>query len=205
VHEGECILSLSKRYGVPPERIWEEPANQSIRDQDVEETTLNPGDVVTIPDRETKEVAGATEERHRFRCTLGSAWLRVCFRRHGEPRANEPYVLHWEGGELAGSLDEQGRLRARLPRDATEAWVMLGEGSHQERFHLRVGHLDPCSQTKGIQQRLNNLGFYCGDPDGEVGEATRAALRRFQEAHDLAVTGALDDATQARIREIHGL
>ncbi|SJZ81323.1 efflux RND transporter periplasmic adaptor subunit [Consotaella salsifontis] len=40
-----------------------------------------------------------------------------------------------------------------------------------------------------LQERLSALGFDPGPIDGELGEATRSAIRQFEQAHDLKVTG----------------
>ena len=49
--------------------------------------------------------------------------------------------------------------------------------------------------TRNIQQRLKDQGFYYGEVDGQGGEETSAAIRRFQIRHGLQVTGQLDDET----------
>lgn len=46
-----------------------------------------------------------------------------------------------------------------------------------------------------LQQRLIDLGFLAGEADGDVGPQTTAAIRRFQEARSLPVTGEFDSAT----------
>jgi peptidoglycan hydrolase-like protein with peptidoglycan-binding domain len=49
--------------------------------------------------------------------------------------------------------------------------------------------------TRAIQQRLKDQGFYYGEVDGQGGDETSAAIRRFQIRHGLQVTGQLDDET----------
>jgi len=46
-----------------------------------------------------------------------------------------------------------------------------------------------------VQSKLAQLGYYHGSIDGVVGDETQAALARFQEDHDLSVTGTLTRAT----------
>lgn len=50
------------------------------------------------------------------------------------------------------------------------------------------------------QEKLNELGFDAGTPDGVSGSKTRAALQAFQNAADLPVNGTLDDATVAALK-----
>ncbi len=54
------------------------------------------------------------------------------------------------------------------------------------------------AQRQGVQQQLAVLGFYDHAVDGSFGPGTRAAIRKFQLAYDLAPTGYLD-AKEIRI------
>ena len=58
-----------------------------------------------------------------------------------------------------------------------------------------VGSLWADDQTRAIQQRLKDQGFYYGEVDGQGGEETSAAIRRYQIRHGLRVTGQLNDET----------
>jgi len=46
-----------------------------------------------------------------------------------------------------------------------------------------------------VQSQLAQLGYYHGVIDGVVGDGTQAALARYQEDHDLSVTGTITAAT----------
>jgi hypothetical protein len=46
-----------------------------------------------------------------------------------------------------------------------------------------------------VQTELTRLGYYRGAIDGVEGDETQAALARYQEDHDLSVTGTLTAAT----------
>jgi peptidoglycan hydrolase-like protein with peptidoglycan-binding domain len=62
-------------------------------------------------------------------------------------------------------------------------------------FVLLAGSLWADDQTRAIQQRLKDQGFYYGEVDGQGGEETSAAIRRYQIRHGLRVTGQLNDET----------
>jgi Putative peptidoglycan binding domain len=49
--------------------------------------------------------------------------------------------------------------------------------------------------VSAVQSQLANLGYYRGAIDGVEGDETQAALARYQEDHDLSVTGTLTAAT----------
>ncbi len=46
-----------------------------------------------------------------------------------------------------------------------------------------------------VQKKLSTLGFYSGSVDGEMGSQTAAAIRRYQLAENLNVTGQLNPQT----------
>lgn len=46
-----------------------------------------------------------------------------------------------------------------------------------------------------VQQKLNDLGYDCGETDGMMGAKTQTCIRAFQLASGLNVTGALDNST----------
>jgi hypothetical protein len=49
--------------------------------------------------------------------------------------------------------------------------------------------------VSAVQSKLAKLGYYRGAIDGVEGDETQAALARYQEEHDLSVTGTLTAAT----------
>jgi peptidoglycan hydrolase-like protein with peptidoglycan-binding domain len=57
----------------------------------------------------------------------------------------------------------------------------------------------PGSAVQGVQQSLQQAGVYTGRIDGVWGADSQAALERFQQAHQLQVTGQLNQATAATL------
>jgi peptidoglycan hydrolase-like protein with peptidoglycan-binding domain len=51
----------------------------------------------------------------------------------------------------------------------------------------------------GVQTKLKRLGYYNGVVDGQMGSQTAAAIRRFQIAQRLKVTGELNSQTLRRL------
>lgn len=204
VRQGETLFSLSKRYGIPKEKILDHPDNAFLRDLQRDTGVLRPSDRVMIPDLDTKEVPCATEARHRFRTNNQGCELEVQFLKEDEPRAGEPYVLRFDTNERTGNLDEDGWLRERIPADVQEGILILGEGYAAEEFPIQVGHIDPVDEVRGVQQRLKNLGFFFGDTDDQPSEALNDAIRIFQTKNELTPSGEMDQATQDRLLAVYG-
>src|ERR1043166_5851939 len=72
-----------------------------------------------------------------------------------------------------------------------------------EPLTLRFGHLDPSSETSGVLKRLRNLGFYDGDVDDVADPELAGALVAFQRRYGLEISGIADDATRAKLQEVH--
>lgn len=81
------------------------------------------------------------------------------------------------------------------------------------RLELDIGGLDPSHDddsggavATGVQARLRNLGFDCGDVDGDLGPDTTAALKRFQSKvmKQDSPSGEADANTCGKLREEHG-
>ena len=88
-----------------------------------------------------------------------------------------------------------------IPEDARAVRVRVIE--REEEFALDLGRLDDASSRNGAATRLRNLGFL-GETRRRRGDHFASALRLFQVTHGLAVTGELDTATVAALREAYG-
>lgn len=53
--------------------------------------------------------------------------------------------------------------------------------------------------VRSVQQRLKQLGYYTGSVDGDFGEGTEAAVKAFQERHNLYVDGKVGEQTLAKL------
>lgn len=58
---------------------------------------------------------------------------------------------------------------------------------------FRFGSVGP--DVIALQQRLSELGYYASDIDGKYYEGTQAAVKAFQEQHDLAADGIAGELT----------
>lgn len=203
VKEGDCLSSIAAAHGFAWQTLWNHADNAELKRRRKDPNVLCPGDEVVIPERKSKTESGATETRHRFRVTGGKTVLRLRLLKEGESRAHEPYKLDIDGEWYEGTTDGDGQIEQKIPADAKKGKLLLGE-KDSETIELNLGGVDPVDEVKGIQQRLKNLGLPCGKIDGELGEKTQAALKRFQQANGLEATGQADQATKDKLVELHG-
>jgi hypothetical protein len=204
VAQGDCVLSIAARYRMSPDQIWNAGPNaelRRVRDPNV----LHPGDELHIPAREERTVEVQTSRRHRFRLSPARE-IKFVLRllEEGKPRAGIAYELAVDGTIHAGETDGAGRIEAPIAKSARKGTLTLFEGTRARRIHVRFGALDPIEETTGVQARLAHLGHYEGAIDGVIGAALARALRRFQRARKLSVTGELDGATKRELETVHG-
>jgi N-acetylmuramoyl-L-alanine amidase len=201
VRRGDCLSKLASDHGFSDYRtIYDHPNNAGFRKKRPNPHVIKPGDQIFIPDRKPHAAACETGRVHRFRVKLPRAKIRVFVREAGAPFANREYVLAVGASTIRGKTDGEGLVEVRVPAGALEGTLTF-EDAHLS-FHLRLGNLDPLTEVSGIKGRLNNLGFPCGSGD-ELDPVTEEALRRFQEAHGIEVTGAIDQATRDALRDLH--
>jgi len=205
VKPGECISSIAKNTGHFWKTIWNDPGNAGLREVREDPNVLLPDDRVTIPPLGQKEEPGQSEQRHRFVRRGEPAKLVIGISVNDEPRAHEPYNLIVDGRTFTGFTDTEGKLRVPVPGDAREAKLLVGPEGKELEYDLGIGEMDPLTEIIGLQRRLNNLGYDCGEEDDMWGPATQGALQDFQQKHGLKpATGEPDSATRAKLREVYG-
>jgi len=202
IKEGDCLTSLAQRHGLSWQKIWDHPNNSDLKRRRRDPNILYPDDVVFIPEKEEKQETGSTEQKHQFRKKGVPAKVRLRLMRHGQPRANESYVLQVDGNFLTGTTDADGKLEQSIPPNARKGKLFVGK--KREEYPLNLGHMDPLDELAGVQKRLNNLGFHCGPANGVWGPQTTDALKAFQRKQNLTESGEADEATKNKLIEIYG-
>ncbi len=204
IKQGDDLASIAWQRGHDLDTIWNHADNAEVKQKRENPQILIPGDRIHIPDIETKQESGGTEQRHSFRRKGAQPKLSVRFLTRGEPRADQPFRINLNGQNIIqGNLDEDGALEQVLPFGTDKVTVYVGEPEFEDRFEFTMGGLDPVTELTGMQARLLNLGYACPQ-NGELDEGTQGALSSFQADNDLEVTGQPDDATQQAILDSHG-
>ena len=206
VSQGECLSSIATKYGFSEWRaIFDHPDNAGLRRKRPNPNVLFPGDEIAIPDKESKAIACATGLSHRFVVKRPKTRVRIQLcNGTGTPYGGKRYKLTVEGAAVEGMTDAEGMVDQPVPPDAREGELVLWPSDDAKtmcRFKLALGALDPAGELTGAIARLANLGFAILGAENE--SASRGALREFQQAHGLEVTGALDAATSAKLRQLH--
>ncbi|HWM90819.1 MAG TPA: peptidoglycan-binding protein [Thermoanaerobaculia bacterium] len=206
IRAGECIESIALHYGFFAATLWDHPENAGLRELRDNPHVLEPGDVLFIPDKQTKKVRIATGRRHVFRRRGVPAKFRVVLEREGEPRADLAYTLSFRGQESSGVTGSDGVVEAWIPPDLEVAELRIGDA---ESYHFDLGRLLPVATEEGFRTRMTNLGYNLPTRDDDEPEAfharrLRAAVRRFQRDYGIEVTGAIDEATQRALIDAHG-
>jgi len=193
VLERDSVTSLAEANGFFVQTIWNHPANAALKAKRTSMDVLMPGDVITIPDLVVGTMNRPTDKLHKFKRKGVPAMFRLQVFDGDGPRKEQDFLLTIGGQSFRGKTDASGTLEHTLPAGTREALLVIGPDRRE--FLLRFGELDPENELAGVQERLNNLGYECGDPDGTLNDATRKALRAFQRRFSLPVTGEADAAT----------
>ncbi|MGH1331709.1 MAG: peptidoglycan-binding domain-containing protein [Paracoccaceae bacterium] len=204
VKKGDCISSIGESFGFFPDTLWELPENAELREKRENAYVLMPGeDQVFVPDLRPKDISCATGKRHRFRRKGVPERLRLrLLDDQGEPRAQLPYSLTIDGDEQRDKTDEDGLLLAWIPPRALSGELVLDpDGDAPVTHNIKLGHLTPIDDPKGVAARLMNLGYALKDAQGK--EDAGAAIGAFQADEGLPVTNEIDEATRARLLERH--
>lgn len=200
VRQGECLASISLKYGFNPETLWNDPANSQLKQDRANRHVLYPGDQVTIPGLQTKEEEAATDKRHKFRRKGIPVYLHLqLFNENREPLANKPFTLQVGGKIAQGTTDGEGCLKVAIPPQEKEGILKI----ENREFNIRIGYLNPLAYNSGIRSRLNNLGYKAGTGSEEMDVQLRRALAAFQEDQGLPKTGEIDEATINALRDRH--
>jgi hypothetical protein len=204
VQQGDCIESIAYEHGLFWETVWNHSDNLSLKNARKDPNVLREGDRVFIPDLRPKQEPGATDRRHKFKRKGVPSKLQIqLFDDQDKPRANVDYILSIDGRLSRGKTTPDGWVRIPISPNAQAGALTLEERGMQQRIDLSLGHVDPINTLSGVQHRLNNLGFACGQEDS-LDEPTEIAIRQFQAKHKLQETGQLDNMTRAKLQQEYG-
>lgn len=202
VKQGDCISSIAYENGFFPETIWDHPKNAGLKELRKDPNVLVPNDTVFVPDKQIKEVAEPTNQVHKYQLKNAPAVFSVqLFDFLEKPRANQFFEMKIDDKfERSGTTTSEGIAEISLPPNAKRGVMTVGEDSETIEFHF--GYLESSDNVRGMQARLQNIGFECA-VDGKLDEEMTEVLKSFQRRFDLPLTGKSDSKTLEKLEEIH--
>jgi hypothetical protein len=220
VEPGETLSSIAADNGFANFlTIWNDAGNANLRTVRHNPHILEPGDVVFVPDLPENVAHGNDAQRHVFALESPALLLNIQLQDiDGKPIANERCKLRVDAKDKNGrealedefelDTDKEGKLSQEILDDADIAELEVAD----DLLVIHIGLLDPVGSDKGVQARLNNLGYFAGFNELDR-EQLRWAIEEFQHDHDIAPqNGDIDDpknrskmdATKKKLGEIHG-
>ncbi len=209
VKQGECLSSIASHYGFGDWRaIYGHADNAEFRKLRPNPNLIYPGDILVIPDPKQRKEQRPTGQTHQFVLKRLRTLLRVeVHDEDDKPLAGKRFTLVAGSSTIEGQTDGDGVLEASVDPTLQEVELsVFAEGDEtgpRYVWEVKIGHLDPVEEVTGVQARLNNLGYYCGECDGKLGPLTETALRAFQDDQGLDPTGEADEPTRGKLIEVH--
>jgi hypothetical protein len=195
VKQGETLIALAVKNGL---ESWEDILNASenadLKTKRADPGILLAGDRVFIPNRVMRQEPSAIDAKHPFKITRPTAWIRLAVKdANGVALAGKKYELSVDSIITSGSVPADGVIERAVSVTAEYGTLTVWlDDANTEVWSLRIGHMDPLDATSGIEARLANLGFDCGD--------LASSVRAFQQKVGLEVTGTVDDAMRDKLK-----
>ena len=209
VQSGECLASLTDKFGFTDyHAIWDDGNNAQLNKLRKNPNMLVPLDILYVPDKAQRSDSKSTSATHNFVIGGQPTFLRVVIEdENGKALAGNKYELTLDKDIKTGTLGSDGSLEEKIPPSLMSARLTIHTGASSTSvsyvWTIALGTLQPADTVSGVQARLSNLGYPCGSVDGIAGPRTAAAVRRFQAASKLPVTGDVDTSTRDTLRLAH--
>ena len=209
VVQGEHLSSIADQYGFTDYAVlWNDANNATLKQQRVNPNVLLAGDNVYIPDKQAKDESGATTQRHIFNLKQTPLMLRIIFEdAYEKPVANAPVTLYLGSDKTSLTSDGTGKFQQQITPTTTAGTVVLGTADtpfQDEQLQIGVGELDPIDSLSGQAARLNNLGYFAGNPATADDAQFESAVEEFQCDQSIPVDGDPGPQTQAKLKQVYG-
>jgi type VI secretion system secreted protein VgrG len=124
---------------------------------------------------------------------------------------NKHYRLVIAGEKYEGTTDGSGYLHETIPKDARvgqlTVWIDKYPAGSQLHWPVALNDdtLPPVTGSEGALLRLRGLGYHSGELAPELTAEARVAVMTFQTDNEIAASGDVDGATEAKLKEIYGV
>ncbi len=194
VRQGECFVNIAAQHGFTDWEVVYRHGENATEHPDPH--VLEPGTTVEIPDHEWFD--GATSRTHRFKVKRVPTLLQIRLEdEKRNPWQGKRYELTVGGRKFEGTTPKNGLVEHEVDAHECSGRLRLWIDDEDDPvvMQVKIGHLDPKEMATGVQARLNNLDYDCGEVDGDVAMKTKLALEQFQLDHGLPVSGEPDPTT----------
>jgi hypothetical protein len=181
IKQGDYLALIGYRLGFDADTVWNDPSNESLRNQRSDPNVLFPGDVLYVPDPPVAAPSGTslqTGSNNSF--TSSAPTVQVSLKFVDAALASQSVTIA-ELPEMTGlTTGGDGTLSLTLPVTLQSLSVVFANDG--PTFLCQVGDMNPLDTVSGIAHRLQNLGYLNPneDDDGSDVDAIRAALLLFQ-------------------------
>lgn len=213
VEQGDYLSKIAQQFGFSDyQAIWNHPDNAELKNKRKNPSVLFPGDKLTIPEKEEKQVSASTDKRHTFQVSRSDLKLRLVLEdMYEKPIAQAECELILDSETFKLTTDEKGKIEQEISPVAKGGLLIIRSREtplNETALALRIGHLDPVEEPSGQTARLNNLGYFAGpfenNKDADNQQLFLSAIEEFQCDHGLTVDGVCGPQTQAKLKDIHG-
>jgi len=209
IKTGECFSSLAEKYGFhEADALYSHADNATLKAKRKNPNLLVTNDRVTIPDKTSKKESCADSAKHRFKAKGIHTHLRLLLEDfQGNALGTKAYALEIGNDKFEGKTKSDGLVDHLVLAASTDGTLTVWLGADKKKsiiWPLEIGFLEPHDTNKGVQARLNNLGYTCGKEDGIVGPNTKSAIKVFKKNNGLADDDTLDDTTRNKIKDVYG-
>lgn len=158
----------------------------------------SPGPVrISLDEDETSEDTDAEEEKQTIKIMLKDGM--------DNSYSNKKFEIRYGLDTVSGTTSGDGLIEKEIPASVSEADLLVWLNDNEEKASYMTAlifeQIEPESETKGIQTRLQNLGYYNGDIDGEFTPLLREAVKAFQQQNGLPVNGELTPEVSEKINK----
>jgi hypothetical protein len=205
----DCTASIAKKFGFKDwKTIYDHPSNLPFRNKHPNPNVIHAGDVINIPDKETKGVGAPHAAKHRFSAKGRRTKLRLVIEDFdGAALGGKDYLLRVGPEDFKGKTGGDGLVEQAVLADAEqgEITVWLDGAKTQAIFWpLEIGALRPLDTVAGIQGRLANLGYNIGRVTGVEDKQTGAAVAAFRTKQHVSESGAVGSKTRNELKKVYG-
>mgnify|MGYP000144413897 CR=1 FL=1 len=210
IKSGDCLASIAKLYGFhDADIIYQYAANAEFKKSRPNLHILNPKDKVYIPEKTAKTITIASENCSVFTIKGLLTELKLAIEDFdGNPLPNTDYLLDIAGITYQGKTDSEGMVVEKIDALAKKGQLTLFLDADKKNsifWSVELGALTPHIETTGIQARLNNLGYYCANEQGDIDSTTLNAISAFKVNNGLANDSVIDNALTSKLMSVYGI